>query len=69
MNDCIKENNDQRPIGEVFYYRGVKLKVEIATAICEGCFFNSNILVCPENIGNCGHNTREDNTDIIFKKI
>ena len=60
----------QRPIDEEFYYKGVKLKVEKATAICEGCYFNSNIRICPEDtIGNCGHNTREDDTDIIFKRI
>ena len=68
IGDCIKANEEHkdREIGEVFFCKGAKVEVVEATKDCNGCLFDSKIYVCPPDTGNCGHNTREDNKDVIF---
>lgn len=62
-------------LGETFQYGRIKLKVEKQTETCKGCFlskvcsyglFDSFIII---SAGYCRSFERDDNTDIVFKKV
>lgn len=61
----------ERCIGEVFELAGRKLEVEKAErGSCTGCdLLNENCFDQREVTGECIDDFREDNTDVIFKKI
>ena len=67
----------ERQIGEQFDFLGVKIEViegeENSYDDCEGCYFcDTPICGCEiitNYIGSCASSEREDNNDIIFKKV
>lgn len=64
----------ERPIGEQFDYKGVKLKVVRASDdYCTGCYFYKNESSCSysvrDAIGPCGSFTRSDLQSVIFKQV
>ena len=66
----------QLPIGEMFEYKGHKLKVERESDICKDCYFNrqadeEQITINCINNGrpNCSYSTRIDGKSVIFKEI
>lgn len=58
-------------IGEVFQFGLVKLRVERTNCgSCEECFFrNLNCFELSDIVGPCFCHDREDNTEVIFKKV
>ena len=61
----------KRAIGEVFDYNGVTL-VTIENNGCKGCFFNNNTCAISSKkaeIGFCSAGYRNDNKNVIFKKM
>lgn len=60
-----------REIGEVFELEGRKLKVEKAKpGSCDGCsLLNENCFDQREVTGECVDEFRDDETDVIFKKV
>ena len=63
-----------RPIGEKFDYDCVKPElVEEGEFACEGCYFSDTMLCCTGDVigmtGNCFSSIRNDNKDVIFKKV
>lgn len=58
-----------RPIGDVFEYKGVQLKV-VKRGGCEGCYFlHYNCRVLDRRIpGYCMGQNRSDNQSVIFVK-
>lgn len=59
-----------RPIGEIFEYNGVKLKV-VEGDTCRGCYFRFEIqCIYPLNVrGHCGASDRVDRKNVKFKLI
>lgn len=59
-----------KPIGEIFKYRNVKLLV-VENATCEGCFFynKEGCLNSMKITGYCSYFIRNDNKNVIFKRI
>lgn len=58
----------ERKIGEVFDYKGVKLKVVEADDYCNECYFNLSYTCCtkPKNVDKCYN--RSDGKKVIFKE-
>lgn len=64
----------EHKIGEAFQCGFITLKCEKSTDSCDGCFFND---VCSgelydeiiEMAGPCFDSIREDQTDVIFRKV
>lgn len=63
-------NYKTRPIGEIFEYCRLKLQV-VENDTCEGCFFCGNGICInfSKKTGYCGASMREDNKNVIFKRI
>lgn len=63
-------NYKTRPIGEIFEHRGIKLQV-IKSNYCFDCYFCgiTNCYYYMDKIGYCGESLREDNKNVIFKRI
>ena len=66
----------QLPIGEMFEYKGHKLKVERESDICKDCYFNRQAdeeqitINCINNDRpNCSYSTRIDGNSVIFKEV
>lgn len=59
-----------RPIGEIFVNREVKLKV-VEKDDCIGCYFRGydDCFNYRSTTGYCGGLLRNDNTNVIFKRI
>lgn len=60
-----------KPIGEIFKSGGLKLQV-IEGETCEGCFFEGVDPLCLNYrafTGYCGSEVREDQKNVIFKRI
>lgn len=59
-----------RPLGEIFEVKGIKLKV-VKHKTCEGCYFEgiAECLNYRGNTGYCGKLVRDDNRNVIFKRI
>lgn len=59
-----------RPIGDIFEFKGVKLKVE-ESRTCNNCFLrnSNNCYNYNRTFGNCGGNGREDKKYVSFVKI
>lgn len=59
-----------RPIGEVFRYGKLKLKV-VETEICLGCYFSGRheCFNIRNIIGYCSKYDRKDRKSVIFKRI
>lgn len=63
-------NYKTRPIGEVFRYGKLKLQV-MENDHCINCYFCgiSNCYNYIDDTGYCGESQREDNKNVIFKRI
>lgn len=65
----------ERPIGEQFYYDGVKLEVvEVELPDCFGCYLRkecirSEYLNIKSIVGGCSFFNRKDNRNVIFKRL
>ena len=63
----------ERKIGEIFDYKGIKLKVVKDEGICFGCFFQdiceTGKLHCRSLTGICWGPVRRDRTPVIFKDV
>lgn len=66
----------ERAIGEVFYFGGVKLRVERAKnkTSCEGCYFSYPKRPCWQvdgisKTGCCSHHARSDKESVIFVRV
>lgn len=59
-----------RPIGEIFEYGKVKLQV-VENKTCEGCYLDGKDCwkSYQDNAGTCYGKHREDNKNVIFKRI
>lgn len=59
----------ERKIGEVFDYKGVKLKVVESDDYCSECYFNLSYAQCtkPKNVDKCYN--RSDGKKVIFKEL
>lgn len=59
-----------RPVGEIFEYCKLKLQV-VENETCEGCYFwgDEGCLNYRSTTGYCGRLLRNDNTNVIFKRI
>ena len=59
-----------RPIGEIFEYRAIKLQV-VEKLSCDGRYFctNNDCLFARIDTGYCGEYIREDQKNVIFKRI
>ena len=59
-----------RPVGEIFEYCKLKLQV-IEKLSCEGCYFcgDEHCLNFVSDTGYCGESARNDNKNVIFKRI
>lgn len=59
-----------RPIGEIFEWHGVKLQV-VEKISCDGCYFRTcdDCLNFRKNTGYCGECVRDDQKNVIFKRI
>ena len=77
-DDMFDETFDfgQLPIGEMFEYKGHKLKVERESDICKDCYFNRQadeeqiMINCINNDRpNCSYSTRIDGNSVIFKEV
>ena len=77
-DDMFDETFDfgQLPIGEMFEYKGHKLKVERESDICKDCYFNRQAdeeqitINCINNDRpNCSYSTRIDGNSVIFKEV
>lgn len=56
-----------RSIGEIFRFRGHKIRVDVAEKVCWGCFFNLECSKKDENFwGSCLRTLRNDHTSVIF---
>ena len=60
----IKNERKERQIGEEFEVNGVRLRVEEAKCICEGCFFRHSY-DCMKTMGECTDLHRSDGKDVI----
>jgi hypothetical protein len=66
-----------RPIGEIFEFNGVKLKVVGVThCFCDGCYYQGNdcdnLFANPyskKTCGECASKRRPDGKNVIFKEI
>ena len=58
-----------RKIGEIFDYKGVKLKVVESDDYCSECYFNLSYADCikPKNVDKCYN--RSDGKKVIFKEL
>ena len=64
--EAVKE----RKIGEVFDYKGKKLRVEGFKSDCVGCFFDGRCSVTiKKTTGSCGSSIREDGKNVIFVEV
>ena len=65
----------ERQIGEVFDFKGIKLKVKsVDKSICDGCYFNSFTYPCwyitgIGVTGGCHELARSDKKSVIFVKV
>ena len=59
-----------RPIGEIFKYGKIKLQV-VENEHCADCYFcGRRYCICfREDTGYCGEYSREDQKNVIFKRI
>lgn len=59
-----------RPIGEIFEHREVKLQV-VEREECEGCYFWGEVdcMNYRNDTGYCGDSVRDDQKNVIFKRI
>ena len=63
----------ERKVGEKFSFDDITLEV-VETMDCKGCYFNGMGLKCSYQIiryiiGGCSQYSREDETNVIFKKV
>lgn len=68
------QKHETVPIGEIVNYRGVKLQVtRMIGSPCYRCYFNRNHdFACygtESEVGYCTKEKRDDNNNIVFKKI
>lgn len=63
----------ERPIGDVFKFEGVKLKVvKTIHCLCNGCYFSENDrcnINTPKIAGICNKEDRKDKNFVIFIKV
>lgn len=61
----------ERKIGEIFELDGVKLRVDIGTGDCSGCFFYKGLdcFDCLFIDVKCCKCVRADETDVIFTEV
>lgn len=66
----------ERKVGEVFDFRGVKLRVERAKdkTSCDGCYFDYPRIPCwrvngMSKTGRCNPSIRSDKESVIFVKV
>lgn len=68
-----KESIEERPIGDVFEFEGIKLKVvKSKNPSCQGCFFNTERECWCQNskaTGTCNKYDRKDKNYVIFVKV
>lgn len=59
-----------RPIGEVFEYEGIQLKV-VKSDRCEGCHFDLGCRITADNhiLGCCSSVNRSDHEPVMFVKV
>ena len=68
--DVIFVEVKERKIGEVFEFRGKKLKVTEHRSDCVGCFFDGQFKSClKEETGECGEYIRSDHKSVIFVEV
>lgn len=61
-----------KSIGSVLRYNGVRLQIVKSVDGCRGCYFNRlRLKFCPydDYLGACTACYRNDNTNIIFRKV
>lgn len=57
----------ERKLGEVFEYKGHKLKVQEGE-FCDECYFYEKCYDATDIAGDCNHQFRKDKTSVIFKE-
>lgn len=58
---------NEKKIGEVFEFEGVKLICSLGE-VCTNCYFNS-MSACTSIAGNCGPKSRDDGKSVVFIKV